>query len=191
MGDAWGECPIGGEWTAEHLEDLPWDGRRLELLDGVLLVHPSPAAAHQSIAARLMVALEDTCPQDLQATAAVHIRLGERQSFIPDVLVATDVAARRKGTFYTPAEVVLAVEIVSATSQAMDWVLKPVLYAQAGIPHYWVVETDNDIAVHTFKLDPVGQVYARSATFTDVVSVDEPWRMQIPVSRLSRRRSVT
>jgi len=32
--------PPWREWTVEDLESLPDDGRRYELIDGVLLVHP-------------------------------------------------------------------------------------------------------------------------------------------------------
>ena len=37
-------------------------------------------------------------------------------------------------------EVVLAVEIVSPGSERTDHTVKPLEYADAGIPHYWVVD---------------------------------------------------
>jgi Uma2 family endonuclease len=57
--------PPAGKWTTEDLDAMPEDGRRRELLDGVLIMSPSPTAAHQKIAMRLGVALEETCPDEL------------------------------------------------------------------------------------------------------------------------------
>ncbi|MGC4803851.1 hypothetical protein [Micromonospora sp. DT233] len=45
---------------------------------------------------------------------------------------------------YEPHEVVLTVEIVSPSTRSIDWVLKPALYAQAGIPFHWRVEIEDD-----------------------------------------------
>jgi Uma2 family endonuclease len=64
--------PVGG-WTTDDLDALPEDGVRRELLDGVLLVSPSPTDIHQIIAGRLMVALERTCPPEYQVTQGVEV----------------------------------------------------------------------------------------------------------------------
>jgi Uma2 family endonuclease len=120
-------------------------------------------------------------------TLAIDVRINARRSFIPDVLVTTDEAGRRRTGKYSPEEVVLAVEIVSPTSQSMDRVMKPALYAKAGIPHYWMVETEGGITVHTYKLEFTDEVYQPSGTFRDVVKVDEPWRIEVPIARLRPR----
>jgi Uma2 family endonuclease len=143
--------PPAEGWTTDDLAALPEDGLRRELLDGVLVVYPSLTDIHQIIAARLMVALEATCPADLHVTQAVTVRISPRQAFIPDVLVTTDAAARRRAGCYAPQEVMLAVEIVSPSSQSMDRVMKPALYAKAGIPFYWLVETDGGLTVHNLQ----------------------------------------
>src|SRR3982751_5346913 len=117
MTAALSDVPPAGGWTTDDLDDLPDDGFRRELLDGVLLVSPSPTDVHQIIAMRLGVALEESCPPDRQVTQGVEVRISQRRSFIPDVLVATDEAAQRRARHYAPFEVVLAVEIWSPTSQ--------------------------------------------------------------------------
>jgi Uma2 family endonuclease len=181
------DFPRASGWTTEDLEDLPDDGLRRELLDGVLLVSPSPTDIHQIIAGRLMVALEANCPTDLQVTQGVEIRMSSNRSFIPDVLVATDEAAQRRGRYYTPKEVVLAVEIVSPTSISMDRVMKPALYALAGIPYYWRIETTNGIAVHVHKLDPEHDVYRPVEIFDARIRVSEPWAIDIPIKKITPR----
>jgi Uma2 family endonuclease len=103
------------------------------------------------------------------------------------VLVTTDQAAKRGTGKYTPEEVVLAVEIVSPTSQSMDRITKPALYAQAGIPFYWCIETEDKITVHAYKIDPVHEVYLPAGTFTEVIETSEPWEMGITISSLTPR----
>jgi Uma2 family endonuclease len=157
------------------------------LIDGALHVAPSPSGVHQVITARLMVALEQTCPDHLFVTQANEVRLSPRQLFIPDGLVITFEAARRRDGSFTADEVVLAVEIVSPGSQSMDRVLKPALYAKAGIPHYWLIETDGGITVQTHRLDPATNVFEPSGAFTDVIRADEPWHIEIPIAGLRPR----
>jgi Uma2 family endonuclease len=181
-----GTPPPNG-WTVDDLNALPDDGVRRELIDGSLHVPPLPASDHQVMTMRLGVALEHTCPEHLFVCQSTEMQLSPRRMFIPDVLVATFEAARRRSGSFTAAEVVLAVEIVSPGSQSMDRVLKPALYAKAGIPHFWLIETDDDITVHTYKLDRTAEVYEPSGSFTDVIRADEPWRIEIPVAALRPR----
>ncbi|WP_407939858.1 Uma2 family endonuclease [Micromonospora tarapacensis] len=95
---------------------------------------PSPTRLHQSIAGRLMAALEETCPTDLDVTHGVEVRLSRNRAFTPDVLVTELDAASRNPSYYRPNEVMLVVEIVSEGSRSIDRVLKPALYAEADIP---------------------------------------------------------
>jgi len=134
-----------------------------------------------------MVALEQTCPHDMQVTQAVEIRINPRRSFIPDVVVATDEAARRRSAKYAPHEVVLAIEIVSPTSQSMDRITKPALYAAAGSPYYWRIETDGEITVHTYKIDPEREMYKPFGVFSDTLEAPEPWALKLPISQLTPR----
>lgn len=55
-----------GPLTRADLDAMPDDGRRYELIDGVLIVSPSPLHRHQRTAGRLYILLEDACPDDLE-----------------------------------------------------------------------------------------------------------------------------
>ena len=187
MTAALSEVPPADGWTTDDLAALPDDGIRRELLDGVLHVSPSPSSIHQVIAGRLMVALESTCPDHLFVSQANDVQLSPRRLFIPDVLVTTFEAAERRSGSFMAEEVILAVEIVSPSSQSMDRVMKPALYARAGIPFYWMIEIDGGITVHTHTLGATGDVYQPAGSFTDVVAVDEPWRIEIPIAGLRPR----
>ena len=180
--------PPEGGWTTDDLDAMPDDGRRRELLDGVLLVSPSPTAAHQTIAGRLMVALEQNCPDEYDVTQGVEVRISRKRSFIPDVLVTTAAAAARRTAKYEPHEVILAVEIVSDGSQAMDRITKPALYAQAGIPFYWRIEIeDGTLVVYTYRIDPVDEVYAQTGRWTTSVDTDEPFPVKLSIARVTPR----
>ncbi len=187
MTAAMSEHPPAEGWTADDLERFPEDNVRRELLDGVLLLSPSPSSIHQTIAMRLGVALEEGCPADMQVTQNVDVRFSERRSLAPDVLVITEAGARRTLRPFMPHEVILAVEIVSPTSVSMDRITKPAIYAGAGIPYFWRVETDGGITVHTYKIDPVHEIYQPTGTFSDVIDTAEPWPIIVPISRLTPR----
>jgi Uma2 family endonuclease len=187
MTAALSDVPPADGWTTNDLDAMPEDGVRRELIDGVLHVSPSPSSIHQVIAMRLGVALEHACPEDLFVSQANDVRINSRRQFIPDVLVVTFEAASRRTGRYSADEVVLAVEIVSPSSQSMDRVMKPALYAKAGIPFYWMVEIDGGLTVHTYKLELEDEVYQPSGTFTEVIEVDQPWPIKISVAALRPR----
>ena len=186
MTAAMSDLPPADGWTVDDLDDLAEDGVRRELLDGALLVSPSLTDIHQIIAMRLGVALEESCPAEFQVTQGVEIRINSHRAFIPDVLVATDEAARRRSRLYLPHEVVLAVEIVSPTSVSMDRITKPALYAAAGIPYYWRVETGDGIEVHAYKIAE-REVYRPVGSFDVEIDTVEPWPIKLPIARLKPR----
>src|ERR1700712_555766 len=149
----------------DHLLTLrEWDElregtyRRAELAEGILQVSPSPTVRHQVVLAHLMV-------QILAATASAGLTV------IPDIDVLIDGAfpatVRQPDISVTrigapsldlkrvgAADVLLAVEIVSPGSGRRDRVIKVSEYAEARIPHYWIVTTDGPaIGLATFRLD--------------------------------------
>jgi hypothetical protein len=63
IAEAW---PAAGRpFTVAELDRMPDDGRRYELLDGVLIVSPRPTTVHQLVAGRLYGVLSRACPDDL------------------------------------------------------------------------------------------------------------------------------
>ncbi|SNY52101.1 hypothetical protein SAMN05421748_112252 [Paractinoplanes atraurantiacus] len=61
------------------------------------------------------------------------------------------------------------------------------LYAAAGIPHYWVIDTDNGLVVHVHKLDPQARTSLPATLFDDEIQTAEPWPIKLPVKRLTPR----
>jgi hypothetical protein len=71
------EITPADDWTEDglttfDLEELPADGRRRELVDGVLHMPPSPGWAHQTLAMLLGARLHAACPVEFAVTQAVE-----------------------------------------------------------------------------------------------------------------------
>jgi Uma2 family endonuclease len=126
-----------GPWTEEEFLALPVD-RRLELLDGALLVSLSARVRHQRLSFRLAVALDAVVPPGLEVLEAINVRVGPGKILIPDLAVLTVPGLDR--TVCDATDVVLVVEITSPGNAAVDRAVKPQLYAQAGVPHYLRIE---------------------------------------------------
>lgn len=176
-------------WTTDDLDAMPEDGRRRELIDGVLHTPPTPHHSHQTMAGLLMARLHATCPAELDVTQAVEVRINRQRSLIPDAMVVDAAAAAKNPARYAPSEVVLAIEIVSPTSKAIDRVLKPALYAEAGIPYYWRIEPGDPTIVHTCALDLSTGLYRQTGEYSSLVEVDVPWAISIPISEITSRAS--
>jgi Uma2 family endonuclease len=53
----------------------------------------------------------------------------------------------RDGDVLRASDVVVAVEILLPGSRRMDHVLKRAEYADAGIPHYWIIDLDEPVSL--------------------------------------------
>jgi Uma2 family endonuclease len=126
-------------WTEAEFLALPVD-RRVELLDGALLVSPSARLRHQRLSFRLAIALDAAVPPGLEVLEAINIRVGPGKILIPDLAVVT--VPGLDLSVCEAADVVQVVEITSPGNAAVDGAVKPQLYAQAGVPHYLRIELD-------------------------------------------------
>ena len=159
------EMPVDG-WT---VDDLPDDELRYELVDGGLLVTPPAVPQHREVAQALAQLLAPALPGAWRAVAPQGLHLDARNYRVPDVLVY-DRAASARGRI-PPADVHLAVEIMSPGSVSTDRVAKPAQYAAAGIGHFWRLELDPLLlVVHRLA----GDAYEVVGRLTDEVVLDVP-----------------
>jgi len=128
--------------TVADLERFPDDGNRYELLDGIVLVTPSPALPHQIVATRIagefLHALK-AGPEALVAAPGV-VRLPPKTELRPDVLVS-----RKPGpgsTWDDVKEHWLAVEVLSPSSRLYDRNYKRDAYLQLGVAEVWLVDLE-------------------------------------------------
>ncbi|MDQ2790975.1 MAG: Uma2 family endonuclease [Pseudonocardiales bacterium] len=127
-----------GPWTEQDYFALPEDRRRIELLDGGLLVSPAAGGRHQRLSSQLWHALGRAAPSGLEVLEAVNVRVAPGRILIPDLVVVTNPGVDLR--VWEPAEVAMVVEIVSPGSVAADRAIKPPLYSAAGIEHYLRIE---------------------------------------------------
>ncbi len=131
----WGE-PL----TLADRDAMPdLDGRRYELIAGSIVVTPAPLTGHQRGSRRLQRLLEDAAPPHTEVfNAPVDLRLPAGHVLQPDLLVAPAPSIVRT---HIELPVLLVVEIVSLGSHVHDTITKRAVYAEAGIEHYWLVDT--------------------------------------------------
>jgi Uma2 family endonuclease len=143
-----GEPPF----TVDDLLTFPDDGNRYELFNGSLLVSPSPAPVHQYASLRLVRILEDAAPPELQPLQEVNLRVGPRDFLIPDLVVVSAEALDRTELMFAPDDILLAVEMVSPSTQMRDRHIKRSVYAAAGIPTYWRIELSEGPFLYVHEL---------------------------------------
>lgn len=159
------------------------DDMTIQLIEGELVVSPSPAVIHQVVSGELFAVLRAACPPELRVLAApLDVRAGERSMLQPDLLVVPR-ELRSGGQVETPP--LLAVEILSPSSRRTDLVAKPQVMARFGCPHYWVVDPEAP-AVRALRLVDGGYVPAGVAEGDDELVVTEPFAVRFRPVDLTR-----
>jgi Uma2 family endonuclease len=167
-------------WTIDDLDNLPDDGLRYELVDGTLLVSPPPTVGHNSAAFELGVLLKSALDDSWRVVPAPGVVVDRRNYREPDLVVLRRVALTASRA--SAHDVLLAVEVMSPSSITNDRLVKPALYARAGIPHYWRLERETEPVLITHALD--GDAYRETARFLDDVVIGEPARLRFRLAEL-------
>jgi Uma2 family endonuclease len=158
----------------DHIPDLP---AHTELIDGSLVFASPQRDFHTSILFLLQTALHNSAPKGYRVRREMSVKLGPRQRPEPDLIVLGHGAiVRQDATCYEARDVILVVEVVSPESEVRDRKRKPVLYAEAGIPHFWRVEENADKAVvYVYELDPATDCYALTGIHHDRLKLTLPF----------------
>jgi Uma2 family endonuclease len=133
------------EWTVEEVWALPEDGNRYEVIDGELFVTASPRRVHQDGAFELAMMLQSYLrPLRIGRayTAPSDVLWGPRTLVQPDVYVTPLVGGRIPKDWNQLGRLLLAVEVLSASSARADRNVKRRLYLDSGVPEYWIVDMD-------------------------------------------------
>ncbi len=125
-------------FSRTDLARMPDDGRRYELVDGVLIVSPVPGRLHQRALARLAMLLDSACPPDLEVLIGPFaVGLADDTELRPDILVARRDLLTEEDL---PAPPVLAVEVLSPSTRLIDLNVKRKRYERSGTPSFWAVD---------------------------------------------------
>ena len=136
-------------WTAREVRELiaaqPVATPRYELVDGELLVTPSPNTTHQRAVREILLALDAYLkenPIGEVLTSPSDVEVVPESITQPDVYVMPLAESDRIGPDSLPVrELMLSVEVLSPSSARYDRQKKRALYQRA-VPEYWVVDTD-------------------------------------------------
>lgn len=165
-----------GPWTEPDLHLFPQDGHRYEIVDGSLHVTPPLGKEHETVVRALVTALRAAAPEGWWVCTRLGIELGT-SNLIPDVTV---LRPRSSGASWAdPADVALVIEVETDTSRRYDRLLKPDLYADAGIDGYWRVEPLPEPVLHAYELGPDGYHPAQTIQGAGPVKVDAPFPVRI------------
>jgi Uma2 family endonuclease len=150
--------PKQGHWTYEEYAALPDDGKRYEIMNGVLIVTPAPEPAHQSIAGLLthyLIVAVQLKGLGRVYPSPIDVRLTSNKVVQPDVAVLLNANLHKIGDKNVIGGPDLVVEIASPSTALYDRVSKSEAYEQAGVSEYWVVRTQEK-AVEVLVLEDDG-----------------------------------
>ena len=135
---------------------LPESTQRIELLDGEVIVSPSPTFWHQEILQRVVVALRrwGSGRPVTVGLAPMDVRFQTGRILQPDAFVILGTVPRDHAGPLTQIPA-LCIEVVSG-DRVYDRVTKRLIYARAGVREYWVIEPAG--LVERFFGDDLGQV---------------------------------
>lgn len=163
-----------------------------ELAEGRLELSPSGIWRHNRTGNKLCWAFEAQMPAHLATTTDIDVDLQLAPADAPgtvrrpDVVVVRREAAERidrKGGVLRASDVVLAVETLSPSSRRLDVRVKRGEYADAGIPHYWVVDLDAPVSLIAHHL--AGELgYMEAGAATGVFRTSEPFPFEIDLDML-------
>ncbi|WP_248294211.1 Uma2 family endonuclease [Actinoplanes sp. TBRC 11911] len=173
-------------WTEAEYLALDETNSRIELIDGGLWVSPAPTNEHQEISYLLTTILRPPASAaKLCVTQAGNVRLG------PDRLVSPDITVRRPskpGTRTEAADVVMVAEITSPSNATADRRFKKLLYAEAGIGWYLLVEPDHgtyqSIFLRLLRLEDTKYVEHAFAEYGETLITDLPFPVEISTEHL-------
>ncbi len=131
--------------TYDDYAALPDDGRRYQVLDGELVVTPSPSLRHQDIVFNLGKIL-DRHVRDRSLgkvyMSPVDCLLGPWTVLGPDVVFVETARFDRLTHRAIEGAPTLVIEVLSPSTAVIDRKRKRALYAEHGVPHYWIVDPD-------------------------------------------------
>ncbi|GAA5145362.1 Uma2 family endonuclease [Pseudonocardia eucalypti] len=163
-----------------------------ELLEGRLLMSPSPGLAHNDAMGELFVAIKSALPTGFGVTQDLDLDLEinppDQPGFVrrPDLIVFHAEARQRireQGGLLRASDAVLVVEIVSPSSKRTDYHDKRGDYAEAGVPYYWVVDLEPPVSL--LACHEAGEFgYADDGEFTGIFRSTQPFPFEFDLDTL-------
>jgi Uma2 family endonuclease len=143
--------PVQGHWTHSDYLALPDNGKRYEIVNGVLYMSPSPSIWHQNAVLQLALYIKQYITSHQLGKvfiAPLDVELDFKTVVQPDILVVLN----ENSSVITDNGIVgapnLVIEVASPGTTSYDRNQKLNLYERAGIQEYWIV----DVMAHTIEV---------------------------------------
>jgi Uma2 family endonuclease len=156
-------------WNRARWEQLPDDGNRYEVIDGVLYMSTAPSFFHQWIIRQLFIQLYaqiDERGEGLTIWSPLGVFMPGCDPVQPDLLVIGSAnlgIIRDRRVEGVPA---LLIEVLSPSNASVDLAIKRTAYARAGVPEYWIVRpAQRDVLIYSQPDAALGD-FAQSRRFS-------------------------
>lgn len=135
----------GTRLSAAEFARLPETNQRIELINGAVIVSPSPTEKHQEIVVRLVLLLGEIRGDGRIVVAPMDVYLDDVNVFQPDVfwLSVESRCIVRDDRYHGPPD--LVVEVLSPATARLDRQEKYLAYERAGVREYWIIDPAHDL----------------------------------------------
>ena len=180
--------------SIEEFLELPdtYDKRKMELDEGELYIMPRPRTGHQFLQSRMMMHTEnfldrfDDPPAQVFHDVIVALSLESRILFSPDLVIILEGSSAVVADRMVEGAPDIVVEILSS-DRRRDLVRKRQVYAEAGVPEYWIFDPRADTATLLELRD--GQYIERAVlTADDTLTTPLLPGLAIPLADVFRHR---
>jgi Uma2 family endonuclease len=152
-------------WNRARWEQLEADGRRYEVIDGVLYMTTAPSSFHQWIIRQIVRTLFEQIDDTgigVTTWAPIGLFMPHCDPVQPDIVVVrtADLGVfQERRIFGVPA---LLIEVLSPSNPEQDTQIKRSAYARAGVPEYWIVRPASQDILVCSRPDAMLGDYAQS-----------------------------
>ncbi|MCA2228483.1 Uma2 family endonuclease [Nonomuraea aurantiaca] len=168
-------------YTVDDWLKLPDSGERIELIDGSFVVSPAAMGLHALCAGGLRTVLASAAKaagSELVVVEAVNVAVGG-DGLIPDIVVLPRDLVMSRMVIFPASEVAAVAEIVSPGpgNRRRDYEIKPLKYAEAGIPVFLRVELEGAGGpwVEVLELGAGGYEVTARAGAGEKVAISDPF----------------
>jgi Uma2 family endonuclease len=130
--------------TVQEFMTLPESNQPLELINGELIVSPTPKNAHQNAVLSIAIFLRRDFAAGTTVISPMDVHLDDENVVQPDVFWVSGADSRCKlgddGYWHGAPD--LVVEVLSPSTMLRDRKAKFALYERLGVREYWLVEPE-------------------------------------------------
>lgn len=128
------------QMTAAEFLALPETSQPTQLIDGEVIVSPSPIPAHQRSVLKSAQVLGALIPDGEVFVSPIDVYLDDANVVQPDVLWASANGKCVIGEKYLSGPPDLIIEVLSPSTAREDRTVKFLLYEKYGVREYWIVD---------------------------------------------------